>query len=139
MDPVGGNGEMDETARAPTLDGVGQLVDLRSARPGQARGDDSLDPPAGGEGLVEDPEAGRGAARRIAEGGGEVDELHREAQVGLVRPEPLERLLVREARERNLQERTVWGDGSGDLDRHRLHEAHDRLLGRRSSSRGRAG
>ena len=139
VDPVGSDREVDEAAGAETLRRLGQLVDLAAARRAQAGHDDGLDPPPGGERLVEDAEARDGAPVRATKGRREVDELHAEPEVGLVGAEALERLLVGEAREGNVLERPIGGDGAGDVDRHRLDEVHHRAPRPRSSSRGRAG
>ena len=70
-----------------------------------------------------------GAPSGIGQGRREVDELHREAHVRLVRAEPLHRLVVGEARERRLADRPVRDRGAGHLDDHPLDEVHHRLLG----------
>ena len=74
---------------------LGQLVELLAteARPGPATARPTTRPPLGQDGL-EDAEARCPRRQRT-----EVVELHAEAQVGLVRAEPVDRLAVREARE----------------------------------------
>ena len=91
--------------------------------PAEARRDDRLDPAAGGQRLVEDPEAAAALERRR-----QVDQLHPEPQVGLVGAEALHRLVVGEARERELLDGAVGRRRPRDLDDHLLDEGHDRVL-----------
>ena len=129
MDPVGRDRQVDEAAGAQTLRRLDQLVDLAAARRAQAGHGDALDPPAGGQGLVEDAEARGRAPVRAAQDRGKVDELHAEPEVGLVGSETLERLVVGEARKGHVLEGPLGGDGAGDRDRHGLDEVHHRVLG----------
>jgi len=107
VDAVACQRQVDEAPGAEALRRLRQLVDLASARAGEAGRDDALHPPTGGKRLVEDPEAGGRAPGLVAEGRGEVDQLHPEAQVGLVGAEALERLVVGEPRERDVLERPL--------------------------------
>ena len=90
--PADLNREVDQTLRAESPGELGQLVDLVAGRAAPAGGDDRLHPAAARERLVEHPEATRRLPCPIDEGRCEVDELHPEAQVGLVGAEALERL-----------------------------------------------
>ncbi len=105
-----------------------ELVDLAPRRAAETGGDDRLDPAAGHERVVEDREAGRRPTRIVDERGGQVDELEPEPQVGLVGSVPFDDLVEGEPRERHLEERPVRGGRRGDLDGHRLDEAHHGLL-----------
>ena len=89
---------------------LGQLVDLAPGDPGHPGRHDALDPAARRQGAIEDAEPGRRDAIGPDERRTEVDQLHPEAHVGLVRAEPLERLLVGHHRERRLR-------GSADRER----------------------
>ena len=103
---VGPHADVDQALGAEAPGNLGQLVDLAAGRLALAGHDDCLDPAARSQGLVEDPESTRRPAR-VGQGRGQVDQLHAEAQVGLVGPEPLDDLGVGEARERHLLERSV--------------------------------
>ncbi len=100
----------------------------RRVMPAMPGRDDRLDPPARRERVVEHAEPRRRHAIGSDERRSEVDQLHPEAHVGLVRPEPLDRLLVGHHRERRLEDRPVGDGRPRDLDRHRLDEGHDRRL-----------
>ena len=126
--PVGLGRDVDETLGPEPSGGVDELVDLAPGRAAETGGDDRLDPAAGHERVVEDREAGRRLARIVDERGGQVDELEPEPEVGLVGPVPFDDLVEGEPRERHLEERPVRGRRGGDLDGHRLDEAHHGLL-----------
>ena len=115
--------EVDEALRPEPLRELGQLVGLAAGRAAQARRHDRLDPAAAGQRLVEDPEAAAADQHR-----GQVDQLHPEPEVRLVAAEALHRLVVGEARERDLLDRAFRRRRPRDLDDHLLDEAHHRVL-----------
>ena len=88
-----GDREVDEPAGAEPLGELGQVVDLaaRRRRPCPARRSPLTRPPRR-ERLVEHAEARRRRAVGTGERGREVDQLHREPDVRLVRPVALHRL-----------------------------------------------
>ncbi len=118
--------EVGQALRPEPAGALGQLVDLAAGDAGHAGRDDGLDPAAGGQRVVEDPETRR---RRAGQRRRQVDELHPEADVRLVAAEPLHDLVVGEARERELAGSAGRASvAARDLDRHRLDEGHHRLL-----------
>ena len=123
-----GDGKVDEPAGAEALGELGQVVDLAAGHAAHARRSDALDAAARRQRLVEHAESRGRSAVRTDERGREVEQLHREPDVGLVRPVALDRLLVREDRERDVAQRPLGDHGPRDLDRHRLHERHHRRL-----------
>ena len=129
VDPVGRDREVDEPfAPRRFASSTSSSIWLRLAAPRPGAAIALTRPPAARvSSKTRKPEDG--APVRAAQHRGEVDELHAEPEVGLVGPEPLERLLVGEAREGHVLERPLRGDRAGDLDRHRLDEVHHRLLG----------
>ena len=120
--------EVGEALGAEPARALGQLVDLAPGDAGHPGRDDRLDPAAGRQRRIEDPEARRRRPVRVHEDRPEIDQLHPEPDVRLVRPEALERLLVGQHRERHLEERALRDGRLRDLDRHRLDEGHDRRL-----------
>jgi hypothetical protein len=126
--PGGFDREMRQALRPEALRGVRELVDPGSGRVGQPRHGDRLDPAAARERVVEHPEPRGGRPIRTVELRGQVDELHREAHIRLVRSEPLHRLVEGEARERRGLQRPLGRDGSAHRDRHPLDEVHHRGL-----------
>ncbi len=102
---------------------LGQLVVGMARDPGHAGRGKPEDPAAGRQRVVEDaePGAGRGVA--------EIVQFEPEPQIRLVGSEPVDRLAVGEAPERQVLDRPVWHDGAADLDRHLLDPAHDVVLG----------
>jgi len=81
-----------------------------------------------GQGVVEDAEARRRRPAGIDQRRGEVDQLHPEAQVGLVRAEALDGLGEGQAREGHLLERPLGHDRGRDPDHQVLDKAGDRGL-----------
>ena len=119
---------MDQALRPEPLGPVGQLVELLAGRAAESGRDDGLDPAAPGQRAVEHAEARGRRPARVDERRRQVDELHPEAQVRLVRAEALDDLVVGEARERDLLDRPVGRRRPRHLDGHRLDEAHHGLL-----------
>ena len=120
--------EVGQALRPEPARALGQLVDLTPGHAGHAGRHDRLDPAARREGRVEHAEARRRGAVRRDEDAAEVDQLHAEADVRLVRAEPLEGFLVGHPRERHLEERPVGHGGARDLDGHLLDEGHHGVL-----------
>ena len=115
--------QVGEALCAEPFGALGELVDLAARGTTQARRDDRLDPAARREHLVEHAEPRAALERRR-----EVDQLHAEADVGLVGAEPLDDLLVREDRERHLQDRPFGCCRLADLDGDQLDELHHARL-----------
>ena len=107
---------------------VGQLVDLATCHAGHPGRHDRLHPTARRECRIEDTETRRRRPVRGDEDRPEVDQLHPEPDIGLVRPVPLERVLIGQHRERDLKERALRDGDARDLDRHRFDEGHDGRL-----------
>ena len=127
--PPGSSDEVGQALGPEPPGALGQLVDLAPGDAGHAGRDDRLDPaaaPRAPSRTRRTPSRRRRPAPTSA--GAEVDQLHPEADVRLVRAEPLERLLVGHHRERRLEDRSVRDGRPRDLDRHRLDEGHHRRL-----------
>jgi hypothetical protein len=122
------DGEVHEALRPEPLRRLGQLVRLAPGGAAHAGRDDGLHAAASRQRLVEHPEAAGRLARRIAQRRRQVDQLHAEPEVGLVGPEPLHRLVVREPRERRLADRPLRRRRPRDLEDRLLDEVHDRGL-----------
>ena len=82
--------EVGQALRPEPSGALGQLVDLAPGDAGHPGRDDRLDPAAGRQGVVEHLEPRRRRAVRPDEHRAEVDQLHPEADVRLVRAEPLD-------------------------------------------------
>ena len=116
--------EIGEALRSESTGAIGQFVDLATGDAGHPGRHDRLDPAARRKRRIEDAEARCRDAVRTDERRREVDELHREPDVGLVRAEAFKRRLVGQRRERGFEDGPVRDRRVGDLDRHRLDERH---------------
>ncbi len=124
-----GQRQVCQALRAEPAGTLGQLVDLAAGHAGHPGRNDGLDPSARRERRIEDAEPGRGRVVGIDQGRTQVDQLHPEADVGLVGAEPFDGLLEGEPRERRLEDRPLRNGRPRDLDRHRLDEpGHGRLV-----------
>ena len=120
--------QVDEALGAEPLGNLGELVDLASRGTGHAGRSHPLDAAPRRQRLVEHAEPTRVAAVRSREGGREVEQLHPEPDVRLVRAVALNRVVVLEDGKRDRADRPVRDRGPADLDDHLLHEGHDRGL-----------
>ncbi len=120
--------EVGEATRPEPLGPLGQVVDLAARRAAHPGCDDRRDPPAARQCAVEHAEAGGRPAVRVRQRARQVDELHPEPKIGLVRPVALHGLVVGESRERDRLDRPLRRGGARDLDGHRLDEGHDGVL-----------
>ena len=98
---IGLHREVDQALGAVALREVGQLVELAARIVAAARSANGVDRTPPRQRLGEDPEVD--AADRLAQ----VDQLHAEAQVRLVRSISAHRLLVAESRKRALHDRAI--------------------------------
>ncbi len=114
---------MHEPAGAMPPREVGQLVQLPARHPAAAGRHDAAHAAAGGDRLGEHAEVD------AADGIGQVDQLHAEAQVGLVRSVSVHGVGVLEAREGLLQERVLRKDLPGHPGDHALDGVEHVLLG----------
>ena len=124
ISPPGLEPQIGEALGAEPPGALGQLVDLAPGDAGHPGRHDRLDPAAGRQRRVEDAEPRRGRAVRPGEHRRQVDQLHPEPDVRLVRAVALERLLEGQDRERRLLDGPVRDGRPRDLDRHRLDERH---------------
>ena len=114
----------DETIGAVALGAFGQVINIRTSDPAATRDTDGADPSAAGARLIKHLESGALRKRRA-----KIDQLHREANVGLVGAVALHRLVVGKRWERQLLNWAIGSDALRHLDHHCLDiGTHARLV-----------
>ena len=115
---IGLHRDVHQALGAVALDEIGQLVELPARVVPAARRADRVDGAAAGERIGED------AKVHAAEGFAQVDQLHAEAQIGLVRSISAHRLFVGKAREWGLLNRPIREHLPADAGHHLLDDGH---------------